>query len=73
MIYKDRSLMNGDGTIPPTLLAKCIEQHMKELPRLEKLDDYVDGRHEILKRYFEVPSPITAWWPTMRNIFPRSW
>ena len=53
MIYKARSLMNSDGTIPPTLLAKCIEQHMKELPRLEKLDDYVDGRHEILKRYFE--------------------
>lgn len=53
MIYKDRSLMNGDGTIPPKLLAKCIEQHMKEIPRLEKLDHYVDGRHEILKRYFE--------------------
>lgn len=53
MIYKNRALMNGDGTVPAILLAKCIEQHMREIPRLEKLDNYVDGRHEILKRYFE--------------------
>lgn len=53
MIYKDRSLMNPDGTIPEILLAKCIEQHMKELPRLERLDNYVDGRHDILRRYFD--------------------
>lgn len=53
MIYKNRSLMNQDGTVPAILLAKCIEQHMKELPRLERLDNYVDGRHDILRRYFE--------------------
>lgn len=53
MIYKNRSLMAPDGTVPMELLEKCIEQHMKEIPRLEKLDDYMDGRHEILRRYFE--------------------
>ncbi len=53
MIYKNRSLMASDGTVPMELLEKCIKQHMKEIPRLEKLDNYMDGRHKILGRYFE--------------------
>ncbi len=53
MIYKNRGLMAPEGTVPMELLGKCIEQHMKEIPRLEKLDDYMDGRHRILHRYFE--------------------
>lgn len=53
MIYKNRSLMNQDGSVPMELLKKCIEQHMRGIPRLEKLDDYMDGRHQILRRYFE--------------------
>lgn len=53
MIFKNRSLMNQDGSVPVPLLVKCIEQHMKDIPRLRKLDDYVDGRHEILRRCFE--------------------
>lgn len=50
MILKDRSLLNADGTIPIKLITKCIEQHKRQLTRLEKLNDYADGRHAILSR-----------------------
>lgn len=49
--------MNADGSVPVALIAKCIEQHLKDIPRLKKLDDYVDGRHEILKRILDEDVP----------------
>lgn len=45
--------MNPDGSVPVTLLSRCIIQHMQELSRLEKLKKYNDGDHAILHRYLE--------------------
>lgn len=53
MIYKNRKLMNADDSVPVELLVRCVEEHLKELPRLKKLNDYMDGRHDILHRYLE--------------------
>lgn len=52
-IYKDRELLNKDGSIPIELLTKCISNHMGIKERYEKLNDYYDGRHEILNRVFD--------------------
>lgn len=57
MIYKNRDLLNADGSVPVKLLARCIEEHLKELPRLKKLNDYMDGQHDILRRHLEGDVP----------------
>ena len=49
-IYKDRDLLNEDGSIPDKLLSKCIEQHQAMLERYHLLQDYYDGKHKILNR-----------------------
>ncbi|MGN1144922.1 MAG: phage portal protein [Acetatifactor sp.] len=43
--------------MPVELLEACIEQHLKEIPRLQKLDDYFDGEHDILKRVLDDSLP----------------
>lgn len=49
----DRELA-GDINNPSTdVLKYCIEQHQKELVRLQKLSDYYDGKHEVLERKLE--------------------
>ena len=50
MILKDRGLLSDDGSIPVRLLCRCITEHEMEAKRLNKLNDYMDGKHEILRR-----------------------
>lgn len=52
-IYKDRELLNEDGSIPIKLINKCIENHKALLDRYNKLNAYYDGDHEILNRTFQ--------------------
>ena len=52
-IVKDRSLLNEDGSIPIELLSKCLEDHKGLLDRYEVLNNYYDGKHEILNRVFD--------------------
>lgn len=50
MILKNRRLLNADGSIPVALICRCIYEHELKASRLDKLNDYVDGKHDILKR-----------------------
>lgn len=50
MILKDRGLLNKDGSIPIELICRCVEEHEDKAERLDKLNRYVDGKHDILKR-----------------------
>lgn len=55
-IYKDRDLLNEDGSIPIELLVKCISNHETMKGRYEKLSNYYEGKHEILNRTFDNPN-----------------
>lgn len=55
-IYKDRGLLNEDGSIPILLLTKCIENHRAMLDRYDNLNNYYDGKHDILNRTFDNPN-----------------
>lgn len=50
MILKDRSLLNEDGSIPVELICRCIQEHEEQTPRLNRLNKYVEGDHDILHR-----------------------
>ena len=51
MIIKSRELtFLEDGSINLKMISNCISEHIKEVPRLQKLYDYYLGKHEILKR-----------------------
>lgn len=50
MILKDRGLLNEDGSIPVELICRCIQEHEEQALRLNKLNKYVDGDHDILHR-----------------------
>ena len=51
MIIKNRDLtFNDDGAINLKMITNCISEHLKEVPRLQKLKDYYDGKHAILNR-----------------------
>ena len=51
MIIKNRDLTFAeDGSINLKMISNCITEHIKEIPRLQKLYDYYLGKHEILKR-----------------------
>lgn len=52
-IVKDRSLLNEDGSIPIELLSKCLDDHKGLVDRYEVLNNYYDGKHEILNRVFD--------------------
>lgn len=54
MILKNRNLLNEDGSIPVPLICRCIFEHEKQASRLDKLNDYMDGKHDILKRTMPV-------------------
>ena len=58
MILKDRSLLNKDGSISVELLCRCIIEHENSASRLNKLNDYMDGKHEILNRKMAGDSSI---------------
>lgn len=49
-IIKDRSLLNEDGSVPIELLNKCMQEHLSMTNKLNKLDEYYDGKHKILDR-----------------------
>lgn len=49
-IIRDRDLIPDPNDIPLPLLTSCIKEHKEGLKRLEKLDLYYKGEHEILKR-----------------------
>lgn len=51
-IYKDKELLNEDGSIPIKLLNKCIDNHRAMLDRYKHLNSYYDGEHKILSRTF---------------------
>ncbi|WP_035053139.1 phage portal protein [Carnobacterium pleistocenium] len=46
----DRELAGEINNPSVAVLKYCIEQHQKELERLDKLSDYYDGKHEVLER-----------------------
>ena len=51
MIIKNRELTyNEDGSINIKMIANCITEHIKETPRLKKLQSYYLGEHDILSR-----------------------
>lgn len=53
MILKSRRLLNKDGSIPVSLISRCIYEHEQQASRLDKLNDYMDGKHDILKRHID--------------------
>lgn len=49
-IIRDRAFMPDPNTVSIELLSSCITEHQRGIARLEKLDQYYRGEHEILKR-----------------------
>ena len=53
-IVRDRSLLDADGNISNKLLFSCIKEHKQEVEkRLNLLNAYYDGEHEIRNRRFK--------------------
>lgn len=53
-IVRSRKFLGDDGIISSKLLFSCIKEHMWEVEhRLIKLNNYYNGKHEILKRTFK--------------------
>ncbi|WFR63040.1 phage portal protein [Paenibacillus amylolyticus] len=49
-IVRSRELLDNWGEIPAKLLQYCIKEHRDGIERIQKLEDYYKGEHEILKR-----------------------
>jgi SPP1 family phage portal protein len=49
-IIRDRDLIPDLNDIPVKLITSCIKEHQKDIPRMQKLDEYYRGKHEILNR-----------------------
>lgn len=47
-IIRDRDLIQDE--IPIALIVSCINEHQADIPRLNKLDEYYQGEHDVLKR-----------------------
>ncbi|MEG0259426.1 MAG: phage portal protein, partial [Lysinibacillus sp.] len=47
-IIRDRDLI--ENGIPVELIASCIKEHQEGIIRLNKLDEYYQGKHAILER-----------------------
>ena len=53
-IVRSRKFLDDDGTISSKLLFSCIKEHRIEVEsRLDKLNEYYDGKHKILDRTFK--------------------
>lgn len=53
-IVRSRKFLDDDGTISSKLLFSCIKEHKVEVEaRLNKLNEYYDGKHKILDRTFK--------------------
>ena len=49
MIIKSRKLLyDSEGYINAKLIEKTIDEHMGEVKRFESLEDYYNGKHNIL-------------------------
>lgn len=56
-IVRDRGFLGENNEIPSKLLFSCIKEHKSEVSsRLEALNKYYDGEHEILNRTFKNPN-----------------
>ncbi|REK69332.1 phage portal protein [Paenibacillus paeoniae] len=49
-IIRDRAFMPDPNEVSLELLASCVKEHQTGIARMEKLDEYYRGKHEILKR-----------------------
>lgn len=49
-IIKDRELLSEDGSIPMKLLTNCINEHVRQVNRYNKLYKYYKGEHDVLNR-----------------------
>jgi SPP1 family phage portal protein len=49
-IIRSRELLPSWDEIPAKLLQYCIKEHRDGIERIQKLEDYYKGKHEILKR-----------------------
>lgn len=49
-IIRDRELLNEDGSVPISLMVKCLEEHQKGIARLDRLEKYYNGEHSISSR-----------------------
>lgn len=49
-IIRNRELITDSNDIPVTLIVNCIQEHQVGITRLEKLERYYKGEHDILKR-----------------------
>ncbi|SEO11426.1 phage portal protein [Paenibacillus sp. OK076] len=49
-IVRSRELLPNWDEIPAKLLQYCIKEHRDGIERIQKLEDYYKGKHEILKR-----------------------
>ncbi|MET1173784.1 phage portal protein [Paenibacillus amylolyticus] len=49
-IVRSRELLDSWDEIPAKLLQYCIKEHRDGIERIQKLEDYYKGEHEILKR-----------------------
>lgn len=49
-IIRSRELLDNWDEIPAKLLQYCIKEHRDGIERIQKLEDYYKGKHEILKR-----------------------
>lgn len=53
-IVRSREFLDDDGTISSKLLFSCIKEHRVEVEaRLNKLNEYYDGKHKIVDRTFK--------------------
>jgi len=51
-IIRDRTLLEDWNEIPVLMVQKCIEEHLRAVPRLNRLEAYYLGQHPILARNF---------------------
>lgn len=49
-IIRSREYMPDPDTVSIELLRSCITEHRKEIERYKRLDDYYEGKHDILTR-----------------------
>lgn len=49
-IIRDRSLVEDWNELPVKMIANCIKEHQKQIPRFDKLEKYYMGFHPILER-----------------------
>lgn len=49
-IIRDRTLVEDWNEVPVQMIKNCIQEHIKSIPRMDKLEAYYLGQHPILNR-----------------------